>query len=111
MTSEGSGSQSVHERAEIDTGLFRRLGQEAAGGEAGEGVDLEKVGVVLVVEHDVDARQVAGSDDLVRFSGELADRLDHVVREVQVEVVFGRLALVLRVEVVEVARGSDADGG
>ena len=70
MTRKGPGDKKHHERAEIENGLLLRLAQEEAGGEPGKVVDFEEVGVVLVVEHDFDARQDARADDLVAFSGE-----------------------------------------
>src|SRR3954464_12315195 len=53
--------QAVDQRAELDARLLRRLGEQAARGEAGEGVDFQQVGVVGLVDHHVDARQVAAA--------------------------------------------------
>jgi hypothetical protein len=42
--------------------------------EAGEGVDLDEVGLVVAVAADVDARDVAAAERAVGVEGELADR-------------------------------------
>ena len=45
------------------------FGEEAFGGEAGEGINLQQIGPVLLVEHDVDVRQRGGAGDRVAAEG------------------------------------------
>ena len=88
------------------------FGEKAFWGEAGEGVDLQQVGLEgFLVDHDVHAGQIAGADGGVGFFGELAAELDELCGEAGVEAVFGVASLVFGFVVEELDLGDDANGG
>ena len=53
-----------------------RLRGEDCGGEAGKGVDFQKIGIVGGIQHDVDSGQIARADGVVGAAGQFAAVLD-----------------------------------
>jgi len=57
-----------------------RFGEEALRGETWQGIDLQQVRLVrLLLDHDINSRQVARADDLICRACQFAASFDHIL--------------------------------
>ena len=107
---ESAADEAIDELGERDPRVLRRFGEKTDGREAGHGVDFEQVGVQFLIEHDVDAREIAMQpDDTIGCTGKIATIGGHFIRQSQIEAMLRAGGFVLCVEIEEFVLGDDAD--